>query len=321
MPTCLIVGAGLTGLTAAGRLQELGYEVTLVDKARRAGGRLATRRIGTRLLDSGAQFFTHRSKEFSSAVDEWKRRGLVHEWTRGFLNTELHSAEDGHPRYAASGGMNSIAQHLATGFNVECECPVRAIRLEGKHWRVESETRTWIAESVILTPPVPQSLALLTAVDLQGLGELQTLEYDRCLSLLSAVRGLQLPAPGAMQLTEGEPLRWIADNSAKGLSAEPGLTLHASPAYSSWNWEASSEEITAELVAAARRLIGPFHVEDSYLHRWKFSRPIRQHPQRALLGHTEPQLVFAGDTFGEPRVEGAYLSGQAAAALVAASRP
>ena len=39
-----VVGAGIAGLAAARRLAAAGVEVTVFDKARRPGGRLATRR-------------------------------------------------------------------------------------------------------------------------------------------------------------------------------------------------------------------------------------------------------------------------------------
>ena len=54
----LIIGAGLSGLSAAQTLVRSGRSVLVVDKGRGVGGRLATRRIGDATLDHGAQFFT-----------------------------------------------------------------------------------------------------------------------------------------------------------------------------------------------------------------------------------------------------------------------
>ena len=52
-----IVGAGMTGLTAAAELQKEGIEVFLLDKGKSVGGRMATRRVGDGKADHGAQFF------------------------------------------------------------------------------------------------------------------------------------------------------------------------------------------------------------------------------------------------------------------------
>lgn len=71
----LVVGARLTGLMASRTLQEQGLGVTLIDKGRSVGGRLATRRLGPGRADHGAQFFTVRRLEFQIWVDHWRTTG------------------------------------------------------------------------------------------------------------------------------------------------------------------------------------------------------------------------------------------------------
>jgi renalase len=51
--TCAVVGAGAAGLSAARRLQTQGVEVTLFDKGRRPGGRLASRDTAHGVFDHG----------------------------------------------------------------------------------------------------------------------------------------------------------------------------------------------------------------------------------------------------------------------------
>lgn len=67
--TCLVVGEGLTDLVAATILEREGLQVTVLDKGRGIGGRLATRCIrghapGESVFDCGAQFFTVRAPVF-----------------------------------------------------------------------------------------------------------------------------------------------------------------------------------------------------------------------------------------------------------------
>jgi predicted NAD/FAD-dependent oxidoreductase len=48
-------------------------------------------------------------------------------------------------------------------------------------------------------------------------------------------------------------------------------------------------------------------------HRWRYSQPRTPHAEACLLVESPAPLVFAGDAFGQPRLEGAFLSGLAAA--------
>lgn len=67
----------MAGLTAAGVLRKGGWQVVLLDKGRRAGGRMATRRQGQSRFDHGAQFFMVRDGRFEEAVREWEWTGWV----------------------------------------------------------------------------------------------------------------------------------------------------------------------------------------------------------------------------------------------------
>ncbi|MEM7652453.1 MAG: FAD-dependent oxidoreductase, partial [Pseudomonadota bacterium] len=64
---CAIIGAGISGLAAADRLRLSGHSVTLFDKSRGVGGRMATRRSDHGSFDHGAQYFTVRDGRFVQA--------------------------------------------------------------------------------------------------------------------------------------------------------------------------------------------------------------------------------------------------------------
>ncbi len=88
----LIIGAGLSGLKAAGDLHAAGRSVLLIDKGRGVGGRAATRRWDGARVDHGAQFFTARSDEFRAQVEDWLTRGVCFPWCDGFSQWD----DDGH---------------------------------------------------------------------------------------------------------------------------------------------------------------------------------------------------------------------------------
>ena len=108
----------------------------------------------------------------------------------------------------------------------------------------------------------------------------------------------------------------IGSIAAKGISAIPAVTIHATGAFSRENWERDRDEVAKELIDAAEPWLGT--ASTGYeVHHWRFSKPVRVDPERCVVAVDAPPLVFAGDAFGDPRVEGAALSGWAAAEVLA----
>jgi hypothetical protein len=310
----VIVGAGLSGLLAARTLQESGHDVTVFDKGRSPGGRLATRRVGGARIDHGAQFFTVRTPAFAAEVDRWTAAGLAHEWCRGF-STE----GDGFPRYAVRGGMSTLAKHLAAGLEVRCNSLVFAVRPGDGQWEVALDDGTSVpADALIVTCPLPQTYALLVSSGVEFPAELRQTEYDRTISLLVALDGPgAIPAPGARQHPD-DTFSFIADNVAKGASEAPGLTFHANPAWSDANWERDTAALGADLLERAAPWIGGATVLETSVKKWRFATPRVIWPEPYWRNDAGPApLVVAGDAFAGPRMEGAALSGLAAAASLA----
>ena len=317
----LIIGAGMSGLLAAHRLGQKGLGVTLVDKGRSVGGRLATRRIGPGRADHGAQFFTVRTPKFETCVERWLTEGLVFEWSRGWSDGSLSSARpDGHPRYAVRGGMNALAKHLAEGHDVQVGTRIQSVVLVNDGWQAEDDVqRKYTSRALLLTAPVPQSLALFDNGGVRlahaDRAALEGIKYAPCLAGIFWVDGaVRLPDPGALQQPDAA-ISWIADNKRKGISPEATLiTIHAGPASSELLYKSDDTEVLETLQSSLNPLLEPSaKIVEAQLKPWRYAQPTALHPERYLLARDLPTLAFAGDAFGWPRVEGAALSGISAA--------
>jgi renalase len=314
--TVVVIGAGLSGLVAAGELMNNGHHVIVLDKGRSPGGRLATRRIGDATFDHGAQFFTVRSPQFQNRVDQWVDAGLVDVWCRGFAGRD-----DGHARYATRGGMNALAKHLASGVDVRVNTLAFAVNAIDGRWSVQDDTDTRVtADAVVITTPVPQAMSLLIEHRTLVPRELWEVTYHPTLGLLVAIDGdSAVPAPGGVQ--DGDELfSMISDNRAKGISTAGALTFHANSQWSHDHYDRPNEELHDELLAAAQRWIGDATVVETQLKKWRFATPKTLWPEPCcpIVGGPGP-LVLAGDAYGSAKVEGAYLSGWAAAQSVMSS--
>lgn len=311
----LVIGAGMAGLSAAAALQKAGRKPLIIEKGRGIGGRMATRRVGEATFDHGAQFVTARDPSFEEVLTNACTAGAAVEWCRGF-----NANSDGHVRWRGKPGMSSLAKYLAVGLEIVQEKQVTALQLVDERWSVSTaDCETWAADAVILTAPVPQSLVLLNAGGVALEKALQdrlgAIQYERCLAVMAVLNGpSRLPAPGGLVPTQG-PIAWIADNQLKGVSTEPAVTIHATDEFSVAHWDHDRDETARRLLAAAEEWIGT-SIKSYQIHGWRYSKPKQTDPLPCAVVSGAPPLVLAGDAFAGPRVEGAALSGWAAAAEV-----
>ena len=318
----IIIGAGIAGLTAAAELQKNNVPYVLLEKAPIAGGRLATMTLqnGGR-ADTAAQFFTTRTLDFKATVSEWLDAGLAFEYTTEWSDGSLkryHS--NGEPRYAINGGMSDLVDYLANQLtSLQLNRAVRNISWQSGHWVVDMGNDYQLtSESLIITIPAPQAVALVSGVPLGDMTKLalKRINYPSNLTAVFAVDGdTALPASGGLQLKDTDsPLYWIVDNKTKGISSERVITVQAERLWSKHNYGLDDDAILTDLSEALK----PFLADDAViteaiLVRWDNAAPMSTHPDYILQDEALP-IIFAGDGFGgRGRVEGAFLSGLMAA--------
>ncbi len=324
----LVVGAGIAGLTAAATLRDHGLRVRVLEKSRGLGGRAATRRRGDLRIDHGAQFFTARDPRFQALIDAWLATGDVAVWTRGMhvWHPEAGWTEpgpDAHPRYAPPAGMSALGRLLGAGVDVRREAHVAQVQRTEQGWRsVLADGSTVDARAALLTAPAPQTLALLADARLDpGVAEqLAAIEFEPVFAVLAGYEGVPSPPWPGVRI-EGHPdLAWAAhDASRRGPQGGAGptvLVLHATPGFTRAHLDAAHDDVAAALLSAATDLV-PWADRPAWrdVHRWRYARPVATRAEPYLAA--APGLLVAGDAFGSDRVEGAFLSGLAAAAALA----
>ena len=316
---CLIVGAGMAGLSAARTLADHGVQTVVLDKGRGVGGRMATRRFEGGVFDHGAQFFTVRDPVFERNVLNWADAGVVTRWSLGFPGAEPNEDMDHHTRFRGTRGMTHVPKHLSENIEVHLQVKVDRIARSAEGWEVfAGPGESWKAKSLLLTMPVPQVVDLLAASDLltdQLREQLGPVTYYPCIALLAILEGPSgLRDPGAIKLNDTTaPLAWIADNLMKGISPNAhAVTIHAQPDFSAEHYDWADEKLAPVMAAAAEPYLAS-PIKNQILRRWKFSLPQSNSNSPMIPVPGDAPLVIAGDGLGGPRVEGAALSGYAAA--------
>lgn len=307
----VVVGAGIAGLSLARVLRDAGARLTVFEKSRGVGGRLATKRVGEAVFDQGAQYFTAREPAFVEQVQAWRAAGVVEPWPGGDP-----------ARYIGRPSMTAVAKALAEGVDIKREHKVTAVGRCGDHWCVDVEDHGCVrAERLLLTAPVPQTLAMLAAGDYELPAEIATglaaVRYDPCLALLVTLAGRSRLPAGGLRCETGV-IRWAADNQVKGVSPNStAVTLHLSAEFSTTHYGRTETEIL-ELVRSEAEALTGAPIAGATLHRWKFSHVSVGYPADCLW-LPDACLGFAGDAFGGARVEGAAMSGLALAERVKAA--
>lgn len=315
---CVVIGAGMSGLMAATALQAAGVAVTVLDKGRGVGGRMASRRLGEGRADHGAQYFTCYSAEMRPYVDQWLAAGVIREWAQGFYDTDGGPHFNGVPRYVGAGGMTAVAKHLSADLTVQTSTKVTQIDFDSRYVVSTEGGQVFEGDWLLMTPPAPQTLALLATGNVKISAEisqaLSQIAYNPCFALMLVLdRPSAVPEPGGVWPIGGEPFSWIADNAQKGVSTLPTLTLHTGPAFTNAFLNADRSDVAERLIAEAAPYIGDATIVSFQLHRWMYSIPTTLHPEKHILSQSPAPIAFAGDAFDGSRVEGAALSGLSAA--------
>ncbi|KWU53996.1 NAD(P)/FAD-dependent oxidoreductase [Priestia megaterium] len=305
-----IVGAGMTGLTAAAELQKEGIEVFLLDKGKSVGGRMATRRVGDGKADHGAQFFTVRSDEFQQDVNKWIGDRKVKKWFG-----------DHHPRYQSPNGMNALAKYLAENLRVYVNRKVQAIDFQnGRYQLYTEENEIFEATDIILTPPSPQVIEMLNNSRLQvDQSILKTLKFSPCLVAIAELYTEMLYGDHGQIMNPSSTIQRIINHEQKGISKTPVLSIYMNKDWSEKHFDEHERELLQAIKNEIKEWTSANHIKSIQIKKWRYAEveQVLHQPFAKIM----PSLLVAGDAFlrredetNHSRLESAYLSGKSAAA-------
>lgn len=311
-----VIGAGIAGLACAAELRRSDARVTVFEKSRGLGGRVATRRIGPFAFDHGAQFFTARNAAMTRFLGSAQVSGTAAGWqprTRSDGNVEAQAPQDWH---VGAPGMSALVRSLTRGIDIKMGVSVHELLKGQRGWELltDAGVQSALFDAIVVAVPAPQALTLLSQ---HGRGFRRLLEVQMA-PCWTAMVAFERPLPfdcDVFRWSNGA-LRWAACDSAKpGRPQGPqAWVLQASAEWSRQNLDAGANEAARHLLnefaaATGTTLPAPVHLEG---HRWRYAlveRPLG----RPCLTDEDISAVACGDWCTAPRVEAAFDSGRAAA--------
>ena len=313
MTSIAIIGAGIAGLTLARQLSDH-VDVTVFEKSRGMGGRMATRSASPYAFDHGAQFFTAKSDAFQAAVAEWLRLGIVRPWNIRFAEFEGDSIvarrrwDDDYPHYVGVPGMKNIGKHLARDLNVSTNTEIMPVERVPEGWLVREQSGRELGrfDWVISAAPAAQTAALLPEIRLH-----------ECYALMLGFPAASEPRiDWEAALVREADISWISVNSSKP-QRDPAfsMVIHSTNAYAEAQLNSDNESVQAHLLQEVRRVTGlnTDTADHCVLHRWRYANIAKQAGDAYLLD-PDRKLGVCSDWLIRGRIEAAFASASLLAA-------
>ncbi|MBL1214606.1 MAG: NAD(P)-binding protein [Ignavibacteriae bacterium] len=311
----IIVGAGITGITAGNYLQQKGLSVLLLDKGKGIGGRMATRRINFEnqkiVFDYGAKYLEGTSEKFDELLSLLYKNQIISKWN------EVENVDET-PKFIGRKSMREVAIFLSKELNILNSTKVIELRRINNFWQsIDELGNVYKSKTMLLTLPVPQAIDLLdnSKIDLDKTlqNNLQEIKYERSIvGLFIADGSISLAGKGGIYLDEG-PVSFITDNNSKGINKfKTAVTVEMSNSFSVDNWNKSNSELRKMILELSRKWITS-KILDYQIHKWKFSKPLFSSGKSFEVIDKQNGLLVAGDAFRGNNIDSAYLSGLSAA--------
>lgn len=265
MADVVVVGAGIAGLTLARLLSENGATVQVLDKAAYPGGRLSSRTVAGRLVDTGPTGFQVTDPEVAGVLQRLAPDALSCQLSGGRWDFSYRSS------------ARAVAAELATGLDYR-KVLVNLLADVGQHTHV------------VLTPPAPQVQTIGSRSGIEHAG-LAAITYEKRLVLLAACDpSTTLPADRASDVFSD--VRLVRGRAG----AEVAVVGLANPLWSARHFDADASVTEAELVVELREVVPGLSVSNSILKRWRYANAT--HVLAGGFLELAERCWVAGDGFG-----------------------
>ncbi len=296
----LIVGAGISGLTLARRLSNAGEIVTVFEKSKGVGGRLATRRGSGLLWDHGTQSLNPKDLPVETWID-WERLKI------------LIPRKDGRDiNLICPQGMTQLPKALAIGITVHRNSHIKMIRVGpgGKVWMIGDDAGGWhYGNRLVLAIPAPQALLLLDGSFPSQLVSLKDRLREICYRpTLTVLATLSRKQKIDKMIKKVVPIESLTENGEKGMKDSLGaLTIHLNEKYSLKHFDSPEEEVLTEIKQIVKKKLG-LDILNLVLKRWRYSQVTHPLQEPFLAAKLTSPLYVMGDGFSGGGIKGALHS-------------
>lgn len=325
---CIIIGAGIAGLSLAKSLRNEGRDVLVVEKARGSGGRLSSKRLSW--SDSTEEEFQVTADLGCGSFE------VVTEQFESYLNGISAATQfDSSGEWGGAPRNSMLTRELASDSHVEFGVRASRVYQLNELWVLEVETEDGFrpyaqAQRLVITAPPEQAHQLIP-------------DYHPAKDIVSSamIEPQWVAVMGLTDFTWDDSLASIVDKSdiIKSVSLENAKPKRSIPAHlqllkieTTVEWtrehvDSTKDDIKAAVLAELELILSkPVGLALCHIHRWLYSVPSLEHrlPNSHLL--TDDGLGLCGDYFSVGQsgqqyggVESSFLSASALATALTAN--
>ncbi len=271
----LVIGAGISGLSFANKMQSLGVSIAVFEKARGTGGRISSKRVTNSQrqnmdFDLGCSSFVGHTKPFKAQLNQWHQDRVIEPWFKDDQDN-LH--------YVAVSRNSALTRYLSNNLTCHFSTKIESIRKNNQLWEVSYINENGInhyvhAKNIILATPAPQACDLLPdeikiKANIKGVSI--AAQWVLAVELENESLNLtDLSFPNndvihSISIESNKPRRTHTRNTTI-------LQIQASAPWSQNNIDTDKALVETSILKQLEQIIGqPVLALNSHLHRWLYS--------------------------------------------------
>lgn len=320
-PTLAVIGAGLAGLRCAALLAEAGYAVSVFEKSRGTGGRLASSRLGDLTTDLGVPFIETRQASLQQWLSQHPDSAQCWQPSQTDFTLQAPQVDPARELWVGVPRSSVLTRLLSAGVTLHTETRVSVVwpDRQGVLLRDEHAEVLGHFDKVVIATPAPQAVPLLDALQsCQARAAAISLRPAWVLALVLEQRPESLAQIDLIEGQHPEFKRILRESSKPGRAGEI-WTLQASQEWSEAYLSLSGETVMHELVASWVALTGdPVKVLGYRAHRWLYC-DVNSVETTQALWDADRAVGVCGDWLAGGGVDGAWQSGTALAQMILSS--
>jgi len=320
MKNIAIIGAGITGITLANLLQEK-YNLTVFEKSRGVGGRMATRRAEPYQFNHGAQYFKIGNKEFKDFMQPLMVNKIIKPLKANqieILNKKVIKRTKIYNKkyFTAESKMNSVVKYLINNnLSIKLLCNIEKTLKENDKWFIIDSDKVSYGpyDWLLITIPPNQATKILYN-SFKFLDIIKKIKMRSCYSLMLGFDEIkEFDFDTALFLDED--VKWLSI-SKKILEKKEyyNLLINSSFNFAEQNINGSKDKISNYLIKQVSDILQCElnNYKHRALHFWKYAMSEKNNNLGSLFDE-DLKVIVCGDWCMNGKVEGAFLSAKNAA--------